>query len=151
MSFTVDEVAAVTKLQPSVIRYLVTVILRQDVQAITAESLMAILAFDMLKLYGFSTEDCSAIISQFAPRIFEVGRSCQNAVPGDQLELVTLTIYDGRLAAVGEELFDFKTMAVSSSAPLPTTFAGIALPRLYQRALLAVESLRGSRAEGSGS
>jgi hypothetical protein len=109
-------------------------------------TLLCLAAYDILLRLGLKDE-ALMIIKKFFKEIYELGNDVA-AHPGERKKLVILQINDNRFAWITNDhgkIFDLKELSFVERCPLPMIFVGIALPGLFERAVAALESLRGQR------
>ena len=137
--FTRELIKAATNLSNQDVAYVLGVVLRRKgiKGPVSGGEALCLLIYDLIKQMGFPAEQVTAIVSHFGDELLAHGKMLESEW-GEETRMTLLQILDNRFAMLlGNPMaYDFIDLEPVKQIPLPVLSVAIALPRLYQRALL---------------
>lgn len=144
----------VTDLTEKDIRFVVNTILGgPPTGALSASETLSVIVYDMLKQLGYQTEHACSILKHFDATFHVLGCRYEDADFSKPLQTTVLQLLDNRFAfiwsnpEIDKSVFDFTTLESVEQIPLPVLSVAIVLPKLYQRVLTSLSSLRCRRSQ----
>lgn len=151
MMFDRESLTVITDLTEKDIRFVVATILNgPSTGALTTGEVLAVIVYDMLKQLGYQTEHACSILKRFNIELYALGKTYEGADFKKPLKMTTLQLLDNQFALLSDKpnaIFNFTTLAQVERIPLPVLSVAIVLPKLYQRALMSLSSLRCRRSQ----
>lgn len=144
-----ESLTVITDLTLKDIRFVIGTILGGPTSgALTSGETLAVVVYDMLKQLGYQTEHACSILKHFNSEFCALGTLYDAADFEKPIKTITFQLLDNRFAFMSNKpgaIFDFTTLELVERIPLPVLSVAIVLPKLYQRVLTSLSSLRSRR------
>lgn len=150
--FKVEDVERETGVQKEAIKYVSSVVMKSPIVGgvIGPGTLLACCIYGMLKSLGFKEQDITSILCYFNLDLNNLAHSYEVAKEGTEVESISLQIWDGHIAVIRENAYDFKEMEPLGQVRTPVWFVGFVLPVLYSHAAGTVRPPEHPHSSGEG-